>query len=320
LALLLPYASAAMTTPDRLERILAAVLLAPVLALALGGCGLKTPRPLPYDVKESLGRIGVVTVAFPPEVRVSGPIPLGGVGGGATGGLAGLGLGVFGGAGCFVTLGYGLPFCALAVSTPYFMVRWSIEGAVHAVPEGERRRSREAIVRAAAEVSQARLLEAVLAEGRSRKDPAPESLAVQGPRSVGERSRYRDAGTAGIDTVVEVALIRVSLERPYTPGDKWDPWMSSFVSQVDPSLCVVAEARLRLISVADDSVLFETPFSRRSGCLQFRGWARDEAIEFRNAVEHAIEGFARWTADEVFGLKASSLDAPRSNGAKEEPR
>jgi len=304
-----------MTTPDRLERILAAMLLVLVLALAVGGCGVKAPPALPDDVRERLGRIGVVTITFAPEVSVSGPTALGGVGGGVKGGLAGLGLGVLGGAGCFVTLGYVPPFCAVALSTPYFMARWSVEGAMKAVPEGERRRSRDAIVRAAAEVSQARLRAAVLEEGQSRKDSAPVPLAVEGPRSVGERSRYRDTATAGIDTVVEVALVRVSLEvaETATPRDIWSLWSYSFASQVDPWLRMVAEARLRLISVADDVVVFEKVFAWRAGWDQFRDWARDEAAQFRKAGDQAIENLARLTADEVFGPHIET-------GAQEEPR
>lgn len=311
-----------MTTPDRLERILAAMVLVPVLALAAGGCGVKAPPTLPGEVRERLGRIGVATVAFAPEVSVSGPTPLGGVGGGVKGGLTGLGLGVLGGAGCFVTLGYWLPPCALALSTPYFMARWGIEGAMNAVPEGERRRSRDAIARAAAEMNQARLREAVLEEGRSKKEPAPVPLAVQGPRSAGERSRYRDTAAGGIDTVVEVALERVDLEVAKTEmfPEKWGPWSHSFKSEVDPSLCMIAKARLRLVSVADDAVLFERVFAWLAGCAQFRDWARDEAAQFRKAGDEAIEGLARWTADEVFGLKGLSTDAPRSNESKEEPR
>jgi len=238
------------------------------------------------------------------------------------GGLTGLGLGVLGGAGCVVTFGRWIEPCALLLSTPYFMARWGIEGAVNAVPEGERRRSRDAIARAAAEIDQARLREAVLEEGRSRKEPAPVPLAVQGLRSAGARSRYRDTATGGIDTVIEVALERVVLEVAKTDmfPEKWGPWSHSFKSEVDPSLCMIATARLRLFSVAQDAVLFEKVFTQFAGCAQFRDWAKDEAAEFRKAGDAAIEGLARWTADEVFGFKGLSMDAPPSNESKEEPR
>jgi hypothetical protein len=201
------------------------------------------------------------------------------------------------------------------------MARWSVEGARNAVPEGERRRSRDAIVRAAAEVSQARLREAVLEEGRSRKEPAPVALTVQGPRSVEQRSSYRDAVTGGIDTIVEVALVRVSLEVAGTATprgtpliDFWSLWTYSFASsQVDPALRMVAEVRLRLISAADDAVLFEKVFVWRAGWDHFRGWARDGAAQFRKAGDQAIENLARLTADEVFGPHIEK-------GTKEEPR
>ena len=116
-----------------------------VLALAIGGCAVKTPPSLSGDAREQLGRIGVVAVAFAPEVSFSGPTALGGFGGGSKGALSGLGLGVLGGAGCFLTLGFGVDFCAIAVSTPYFIGRWSVEGALKAVPEQERHHGREPV-------------------------------------------------------------------------------------------------------------------------------------------------------------------------------
>lgn len=313
-----------MTTPHTLERLLTALVLGPVLALA-GGCGLKArpplaPSTLPDEVRERLGRTGVATVAFAPEVTLAGPIPLGSVAGGVTGGLAGLGLGALGGAGCLVSYGRWVEGCGLLLSTPYFMARWSIEGARNAVPEGERRHGRDAIVRAAAEMSQARLLEAVLAEGRSRKEPAPELVPAQGPGSVGERSRYRDAVTGDLDTVVEIALVRVSLDRDATIGGHVNPWTYSFMSPVNPALCMVAEARLRLVTVADDAVLFEKPFAWHAPCARFSDWAKDEAAEFRRAGDEAIASFGRWIADHVAGLKGAAMDAPPSNEEPAEPQ
>ena len=277
------------------------------LALAIGGCAAKTPPSLSGDAREQLGRIGVVAVAFAPEVSFSGPTALGGFGGGSKGALSGLGLGVLGGAGCFLTLGFGVDFCAIAVSTPYFIGRWSVEGALKAVPEQERRQGRDAIIGAAGEVTQGQLLEAVLGEGRRRKETAPVPLAAHGPTSREQRSTYSGTPSEGVDTVVEVALLRIGLEGALSNdagASLGRLWTSSFASEVDPWLRVIAKARLRVVSVADDGVRFERTFTYRAGHAQLRDWARDDAAEFRKARVEAIEDLGRQIAEEVFGAFA----------------
>ena len=271
------------------------------LALAIGGCAAKTPPSLSGDAREHLGRIGVVAVAFAPEVSFSGPTALGGFGGGSKGALTGLGLGVLGGAGCFLTLGFGVDFCAVAVSTPYFIGRWSVEGALKAVPEQERRQGRDAIIGAAGEVTQGQLLEAVLGEGRRRKETAPVPLAAQGPTSRDQRSTYSGTPPEGVDSVVEVALLRIGLEGAPSNASPSRLWTASFASEVDPWLRVIAKARLRVVNVADDGVRYERTFNYLAGHAQLRDWARDDAAEFRKARAEAIEGLGRQIAEEVFG-------------------
>lgn len=301
----------AESTRARLWRPALILVQALVLALTVGGCAAKVPSSLPDDARERLARAAIATVAFEPEVSFSGPTALGGVGGGAKGALVGLGVGVLGGTGCFLSLGYVPGFCAIAVLTPYFMGRWTVEGAMYAVPEHERRQGRDAVIQAAREVSQEQLLEAVLREGRLRRAPTPVPLAAQGPTSRKQRSTYRTVAPDGIDTVVEVALLRIGLEASPAPEPGGDnPLTSSFASGVDPWLRVVAEARLRLVGVVDDGVRFERTFTHTGGHARLRDWAHDEAAEFRKARDQAIESLGRQIAEEVLGPVPRPPEAP----------
>ena len=129
-------------------------------------------------------------------------------------------------------------------------------------------------------------------------------LAAQGPTSREQRSTYSGTPPEGVDTVVEVALLRIGLEG--APSNDAGAnlgrlWTSSFASEVDPWLRVIAKARLRVVSVADDGVRFERTFTYRAGHAQLRDWAGDDAAEFRKVRAEAIEGLGRQIAEEVFG-------------------
>lgn len=90
------------------------------------------------------------------------------------------------------------------------------------------------------------------------------------------------------------------------------------VPDVDPLLSLVAEARLRLVSTADDTVLFERTYVRHSRRdTKFVEWARDAAAEFRSARDEALDDLAHDVVAELAGVERET--APSSQEPMSEP-
>lgn len=262
-------------------------ILVSILAIVLGchACAARTVPSLSDEQRGRLGRLGVAVVDTTPKSKIAGPTPLGGVGGGALGAAQGMTIGVLSGVGCFATLGYAWPLCISAAMTPYWVGRGSVEGALNALPEGERRRSQAAIVAAIAAVDPQRIARGIEEEARRRS----RSVAFVSP------------GAPGIGTVAEVTLLRLVLEE--RPSASSSSVWSLSVPDVNPMLGVLAEARLRVVSTADDTVLLERTYVRRSTRdTKFADWARDDAAEFERARDQALDDLANDVALELFGV------------------
>lgn len=283
-----------------------AVVLGSALALLLNACATKPVPSLSDEQRGKLERVGLVVVDIAPEAEIDGPTPLGGVGGGVLGAVQGVGIGVLSGAGCFVTYGYAAPLCVVAIMTPYWVGRGTVEGAMKAMPEGERRVSRQAIAAAIADVDRQRLATAIYEEGGRRSSTPTIMPPKRAPTGAAATPTYRDASAQGIDTVAEVRLARLSLERRPAGSSKNDFWKLS-VPDVDPMLGLVAEARLRVVSAADDRVVFEQTYVRRSPQdARFAEWARDNATAFRDARDAALHALSEEIATELFGAERSA--------------
>ncbi|HEU4371577.1 MAG TPA: hypothetical protein VFV05_25415 [Methylomirabilota bacterium] len=260
-----------------------------------------------------------------PTAAVAGPTPLGGVGGGVLGAAKGVGLGVLSGAGCFVTIGRLPELCVVAIMTPYWVGRGTIEGAMKAMPEGERRASQAAIIAAIRDVDHQRIASAIEEEGRRRSA----SVTILSPSSVPadaiDTGSYRGAAVQGIDTVAEITLGRLGLER--RPSSSSDRALKLSVPDVDPMLGVAVEARLRLVKAADDTVVLEKTYAHRSPRdARFVEWAHDGAAGFREARDTALETLAREIAEELFGAArpaaspvSAIVDEPVTEGGRCDP-
>ena len=280
-----------------------AVVLGSALALLLNACATKKVPSLSDEQRGKLDRVGLFVVDIAPEAEIDGPTPLGGVGGGVLGAVQGMGIGVLSGAGCFVTSGYVPPLCIIAIMTPYWVGRGSVEGAMKAMPEGERRVRREAIVAAIADVDRQRLASAIYEEGGKRSSTPTIMPPSQAPARAVATLTYRDAAAQGIDTVAEVTLARLGLERRPASSSE-SSFLKLPVPDVNPMLGLVAEARLRVVSAADDRVVFEQTYVRRSPQdARFAEWARDNAAAFRDACDAVLHALAGEIAAELFGAE-----------------
>jgi len=282
-----------------MERIRIAVAVL-TITLSLNACAAKTVPALSEEQRGRLGRVGVVLVETKPESDMASPTPLGGVGGGVLGAAKGMGIGVLSGAGCFATLGYVPLLCVSAVMTPYWVGRGAVEGAMNAMPEGQRRASLAALEAAINDVDRSLIADAIEEERRRR----PGSATIASP-------------TQDIDTVAEVTLLRLGLVRQQSSSSADTLKLS--VPDVDPMLDLVAEARLRLLSAAANTVLFDTTYVRRSPrWARFGEWGSDDAAEFRTARDEALRALGRDVADAIFGA-APAEPAPPAETASTPP-
>jgi hypothetical protein len=280
-------------------------IVVPALALAfcLGACAAKTVPSLSDEQRRGLGRVGVVVVEGPPKSSVSGPTPLGGFGGGVLGAAEGVGVGVLSGAGCLFTAGYAWPFCISALMTPYWVGRGLVEGALNAVPEGERQAARAAIVAAIAGVETRRIARGIEEEAHRRSWAV--TVMSPGPPAPGGPPSYRDAASDGIDTMAEITLLRLALTG--RPSSSTADTLKLSVPDVNPALGLLAEARLRLVRTTDDVVLFERTYRRLSPRdMKFVEWARDDAAELRSARDQALDDLARDVTVELAGVERPS--------------
>ena len=275
------------------------VVSALALALGLGACAAKTVPSLSGEQRRALGRVGVVVVEAPTKSSVAGPTPLGGIGGGVLGAAEGVGVGVLSGAGCLFTAGYAWPLCISAIMTPYWVGRGLVEGALNAVPEGERRAAQAAIVAAIGGVETRRIAHGIEEEAQRRAW----AVTVMSPGP--PQASHRDAAAAGIDTVAEITLLRLALTG--RPSSSPEDTLKLSVPDVNPTLGLLAEARLRLVRTTDDVVVFERTYRRLSPRdMKFVEWARDDAAELRTARDQALDDLARDVTVELAGVEQQS--------------
>jgi predicted MFS family arabinose efflux permease len=238
--------------------------------LLLNACATKTPASPWHEQRSRLGTVEVTVVERRPDASVAGPTPLGRVGGAGVGAARGVGRGLLGGLVCFLTVGRAGEACVVAVATPYWVGRGIVEGAIHAVPEGQRRANEAAIAAAIEEVETQRIARALTKERDER-------AWVEGER---------------IDVVIEIRLLRLGLERSSTSSEEW--------KFANPSLHVIVEAGLLIKGATDKKVWFERTYRHQSASRTFDEWGRDGAAEFKASRDTALDALARDIARDVF--------------------
>lgn len=278
-----------------------------IAALAVGqwGCAAHVaPPPGPSDaIRAQVGAAGVVASEFAPETDFSHPVP--GKPLAALVGMTGnLGVGVLGAAACLGTYGAFSLACVVAIWTPGMMVTGIVEGVDKGVTVSDWLDSSRNLGRAAPErEAQETLRDAVVATAVGRRTGQPAvSLLEGGPRDVKASASYRPLAAQGLDTVLEVAVVRLDLERaPRGPLGTYGLSLS-WENVFDPSLELVVEARARLVRVADDAVLFTRPYRHSGPRRTFVEWGRDGAEPFREALDTALKALGNEIAGDFFGF------------------
>ncbi len=276
-----------------------------VLVVGQWGCAAHVAPPArPSDaVLAQMGAVGVVGAEFAPERDFSRPVPgkpLAAVVGMTSGFGVGLGSAVI----CFGTYGQAALFCGLAIWTPVMMGAGVVEGVDKGVTVTDWIQSSRTLSRAAAEPeAQETLRDTVVAVASERRTARPVVPLLEGsPRDVKAPASYRPLAVTGLDTVLEVAVVRLELRRANDPGapSSYGP-APSWEKVFDPSLELIVEARARLVRAADDAVLFTRPYRYSGPRRTFVEWARDGAEPFREARDAALKALGAEIAEDFFG-------------------
>ena len=213
-----------------------------------------------------LGTVGVASGRFAPEVQVEAPTRESAAAWGAThapapGGLSGL------------------------VVLPFYLAGGALVGAVLAPPASAVEPARVVLARTLTDLDPTGgLRERVLEGARDRARGAVVSLPGWGPTAAGEVADYRPLAADGIETVLEVAVSRLSLE------------MSGI-----KSVRLLVSARARLLQVADGLTLKDRTFDYRSRDRVFTAWAESNSAPLRIEVDRASRTLAEEIATKFFG-------------------
>ena len=278
------------------------VLLA-VLSV-LNGCAGHQPPRLAEPDRARLGTIAVIAAEAPPEWSLAYPVPSGS-GAAAVGIGAGLGIGALSGAVCFVTVGLAWQACGLAIWTPVMMVSGGIEGGRKGVALAEFVDAAASLELVAGEshVQEALRDEIVRLLRAGEEERAAAAWIGRGPATPDERRDYRVLAAEGVDTVVEVYVLDVRLERAPRPGvlQSWYGVSPSFEGIINPMLDLRMNARLRVIRASDGVELLTHTFERSEPGHDFAGWGRAGAQQLRLARSAAAHSLAREVIEALLG-------------------
>ena len=263
-------------------RSLTVILISFALLVTQFGCATipVPPPPLSEETRATLGTIGIVSARFIPEVKLQKP--RGKMSGFAAGAGEGA-LAVGGGGHC---QGFGCVF-ALAL-IPVGALVGGISGAVKGVSAEEKKKAEDALEAALKQLKiQEALRNRILDIGRAKTTHNIILVEEGGPVSSDEKVSYVWAKSKGIDTILEVNVMKFGLNGP---------------SEANPPLEFFMSIQIRLVKVTDGSVLYANKFHYVSFPHKFIDWAQDNARLFSEECDRAYQSLAEKTVEELFML------------------
>ena len=244
------------------------------------------PSPLPPETRAELGRVGVVPGRFVPAIDVRRPT-LGKGSAAALGAVLGAGAAVFGG-GRFAggaCSGSGCGLVAVIVlgvligAATVGAVTGAVVGAVTAESAWRVRDADAVLTHAFAELKiQETLGDRLVTVARDDAGLTLVPGGDVGPTDPDVDVDYRPPATRGVDTILEVSVIRFGLI-----GDR----------SVNPLLALSMTSRIRLVRTGDGVELYRQELSHRSGSRTFVEWAANDAHAFRETMDRAYTDVAR---------------------------
>ena len=285
-----------------------------VLAVLLG-CAHTPPSSLTAAAQAQLGTVGVVAVPVPPQVDYRTP-GSGGAGGAVIGAAKGLGLGIGGAALCFLTYGYALPACGVAVATPYFAARYAVDQATAGVAADTIAASETAI----AALLGARTHESVvrdevvrLAAVHTTQTLVP--LPAEGAPSAFEPTPYKHLAAYGIDTVIEITFQRLALQSHSSGRVGGDNIWRISAAELNPYLTLAVTARTRVLKTRDGTELYGHTREYIGKGATFTEWGANDAQYLRESLEQLLREMAGGIVTQVFGVDLPPAQEPEAPAA-----
>ena len=252
------------------------VMLPIVLSLLVSCVTIPRPQPPPTEeLRADLGRIGIVSASFQPEVKFQKPLTKGKAA--AVGAAMGAGTVLLAGQGC-----YGAGCAGVLVLVPVGAAVGSIVGAVKGVPSTKIKETEDILNGYLATVNfQETMRERFLMTVTKEQTQSPFLLLeVQGPNTLDEEVTYGPLSDKGIDTILEIGLRKCQLW-----GEK---------GSINPPLHFLMAVGIRLIRTTDGSVLLSRNFvyDYQNIPLKFCEWGVNNAEPFRQELDRAFEYLA----------------------------
>jgi len=221
---------------------------------------------------------------FPPKFDVVDGPAKGAGQGAARGALLGavytLGGGAFGGP---------IGLVASIFLAPFGAVGGGIVGGVTAESAAKvEERVAEASRSLSAQQIQSDLVNRVAEIGREETSSRFTLLAAQAPRTAGERADYRSLVQDGVQAVLEVSVVEVSLR--------------GRTGEIDPSLSLAMDVKTRLVRADNDAEVYANSLTYSGGKGRTLAEWLDDAELLRDEVDRATVIVAEKIVDEIFLL------------------
>jgi hypothetical protein len=226
-----------------------------------------------------LGTVGLASGRFKPDVRL--PMTKGRVAGAMKGAGKGAAYAIVQSSGGVFPLLEGAWGIALA---PFYALYGGIRGAKQAG-------ARVALEKALAELKIQGSIRSQLFELALQRVPRPLVLLEEGgPATPNEKVNYLFSATEGIDTVLEVSVLRIGLR-------------SDEEKDIDPPLLISMDVHIKVIKVEDHTVIYaDTIGWEDNGPLHNAPeWSANDGQMFRKESERSCQRIAMEILEDLFG-------------------
>lgn len=263
-------------------RMVWAVFLFLILQLS---CAHKEPLPPSADVRKNLGTIGVASGSFKPECSLQestssrSKLVKGAAKGAARGAGEVLGAAPAG--------DYGA--CIALVLAPFGACIGCLVGAAKSDSTEKLDAESEAAMRNAFEqVNFQEITRSHISRIAGEKTNCTfVSLGEQRPTSPDEEYDYRSVVNEGIDTVLEISVLKAGLAGS---------------GEIYPNLQLFIDLRTRLIRAVDGEELYAATVTYKGPIQSYPAWARDTAVSFNEELENGCEKLSERVVELLFAL------------------
>jgi hypothetical protein len=253
------------------------------------------PPPLSEEERERLGTIGIVSADFVPEPKFF-TLARGRVKGAAEGMVFENSKGAGGppiffpsgnaSAGMAPGASAGAAAAILLVPVVIYLIGSEIYRAATAIPAEKMKEIESNLKKTLTELKMQESLKESFFQ-TAKEQSAFNLVLVEevGPKTLEETLNYSNLKGKGIDTVIELSVVSIGFEGK---GGK------------DPLLSLLLDARTRVLSVSNGSVIYENKLEYRSAKQKFTEWISDEGKLFSEKLDRGYRTLSEKIVEELF--------------------